>query len=189
VTQAPVLALPNFSQAFIIECDASGVGVGAVLMQENHPIAFLSQALKGKALHMSTYEKELFALVTAVHKWRPYLLGQSFVIRTDQQSLKFLLEQKVGTPFQQRWLTKLLGYDFLVEYKKGVENKVEDALSRRDSKAADISLSLLSLPVLGWVDDLKAQYLLDPKLQLLLTRWNNHELSTRKYSLRDGILL
>jgi hypothetical protein len=189
MTQAPVLALPNFSQPFIIECDASGVGVGAVLMQENRPIAFLSQALKGKALHMSTYEKELFPLVTAVHKWRPYLLGQSFVIRTDQQSLKFLLEQKVGTPFQQRWLTKLLGYDFLVEYKKGVENKVEDALSRRDSKAADISLSLLSLPVLGWVDDLKAQYLLDPKLQLLLTRWNNHELSTRKYSLRDGILL
>jgi hypothetical protein len=163
-----VLALPNFSKPFIIECDASGVGVGVVLMQDNRPIAFLSQALKGEALHMSTYEKELFALVTAVHKWRPYLLGQSFVIRTDQQSLKFLLEQKVGTPFQQRWLTKLLGYDFLVEYKKGVENKVADALSRRHSEAANISLSLLSLPVLGWVDDLKAQYLLDPKLQLLL---------------------
>jgi hypothetical protein len=55
----------------------------------------------------------------------------------------------------------------LVEYKKGVENKVADALSRRDSEAADISLSLLSLPILGWVDDLKAQYLLDPKLLLL----------------------
>jgi len=70
-------------------------------MQENRPIAFLRQALKGKALHMSTYEKGLFALVTAIHKWRTYLLGQSFVVGTDQQSLKFQLEQKIGTPFQQ----------------------------------------------------------------------------------------
>jgi hypothetical protein len=73
-------------------------------------------------MHMSTYEKELFALLTAIQKWRPYLLGQSFVVRIDQQSLKFLLEQKVGTHFQQKWLTKLLGYDFIVEYKKGVYN-------------------------------------------------------------------
>jgi hypothetical protein len=132
VTQAPVLALPNFSQPFLIECDASGVGIGAVLMQGNRPIAFLSKALMGKALHMSTYEKELFALVTVIQKWRPYLLGRPFVVKTDQQSLKFLLEQKVGTPFQQKWITKLLGYDFVVEYKKGVENRVADALSRKE---------------------------------------------------------
>jgi len=164
VTKALVLALPNFAQPFIIECDASGVGVGAVLMQDHHPISFLSQALKGEALHISTYEKELFALVTTVHKWRPYLIGQSFVVRTDQQNLKLLLEQKVGTPFQQRWLSKLLGYDFLVEYKKGVENKVSNALSRKDSAATEFSLSILSIPILSWVDELKAQYLVDPKL-------------------------
>jgi hypothetical protein len=137
VTQALVLALPNFSQPFLIECDASGVGIGAGLMQGNRPIAFLSKALKGKALHMSTYEKELYALVTAIQKWRPYLLGRPFVVKTDQQSLKFLLEQKVGTPFQQKWITKLLGYDFVVEYKKGVENRVADALSKKEGGRKD----------------------------------------------------
>lgn len=75
MTQDLVLALPNFAQPFVIECDAIGLGVGVVLMQENRPIAYLSKALKGRALHMSTYEKELFVLVIAIQKWRPYLLG------------------------------------------------------------------------------------------------------------------
>jgi hypothetical protein len=192
VTQAPVLALPNFSQTFIIECDASGFGIGAVLMQNKRPIAYISKALKGKALHMSTYEKELFALVTAIQKWRPYLLGQSFVVKTDQQSLKFLLEQKVGTHFQQKWLTKLLVYDFSVEYKKGVDNKVADALSRReDNDVSDVkvSLFLLSIPRAVWVEELKAEYASDQELQTLLNQWQNHKLDTTMYSCRDGLLL
>ena len=98
VMNPPVLALPDFSKPFIIECDASGVGIGAVLMQGQRPIAFHSQALKGRSLHLSTYEKEFLALVTAVKRWRPYLLGKPFIIKTDHQSLQFLLEQKIGTP-------------------------------------------------------------------------------------------
>lgn len=74
------------------------MGIGAVLMQGQRPIAFDSQALKGRSLHLSTYEKEFLALVTAVKRWSPYLLGKPFIIKTDHQSLKFLLEQKIGTP-------------------------------------------------------------------------------------------
>ena len=92
VSKPLVLALPDFNQTFIIECDASGSGLGAVLMQNHRPLAFHSQVLKGKALQLSTCERELLALVTAVHKWRPYILGKPFIIKTDQQSLKYILE-------------------------------------------------------------------------------------------------
>jgi hypothetical protein len=128
----PVLGLTNFSKHFIIECDASGEGIGAVLMQTGQPLAYLSQGLKGKSLSLSTYEKELLALVMAVKKWRHYLLGHSFRVRTDQQALKYLLEQRIGTPAQQKWVSKLLGFDFTVECRKGRENKVADALSRME---------------------------------------------------------
>jgi hypothetical protein len=78
VTSPPVLRLLDFSKTFTIECDACGTGLGAILMQEGQPIAYLSKALKGQSLFLSTYEKELLSLVTTVQKWRPYLLGQSF---------------------------------------------------------------------------------------------------------------
>lgn len=86
------MTLLNFAQPFVIKCDASGLGVGAILMQANRPIAYFSKELKGRALHMSTYENELFALVTIIQKWMPYLLGQAFIVRADQRNLKFLLE-------------------------------------------------------------------------------------------------
>jgi hypothetical protein len=138
---------------------------------------------------MSVYENELFALVTAIQKWRPYLLEKPFVVRTDQQSLKFLLEQKVGTPFQQKWITKLLGYDFVVEYKKWVENRVADALSRKEGWEEDGSLFLLSIPTAEWVEELKQQYQSDEELQPLWEKWLRNELDIQKYSTRDGVLL
>lgn len=68
----------------------------------------------------------------AIKKWRSYLLSWRFMIQTDQQSQKYLLERRVVTPMQQKWLIKLMGYDFVVEYKSGLDNKAADALLHHD---------------------------------------------------------
>ncbi|XP_041011286.1 uncharacterized protein LOC121255061 [Juglans microcarpa x Juglans regia] len=159
----------DFTQKFVIECDACGVGVGAVLIQNHKPIAFLSQALKGKNLTLSTYEKELLALVLAIKKWRPYLLGSIFTIRTDHLSLKYLLEQNVGTAAQQKWISKLLGYEFSIEYKKEIENKVVDALSRNDCQSDEAAVYAISYPTPVWLEELKQAYASDPVTQQQLS--------------------
>ncbi|KAK7286582.1 hypothetical protein RJT34_21675 [Clitoria ternatea] len=130
VTSAPVLAMPDFSKQFEIECDASGKGIGAVLTQDKKPIAFFSKGLADSSLTKSVYEKELMALVLAIQHWRPYLLGKKFTVFTDQKSLRYLLEQRITTQNQQNWLAKLLGYEFEIVYKVRASNKVADALSR-----------------------------------------------------------
>lgn len=90
---APVLALPHFDKPFEIETDASDVGVEAVLMQEGHPLAFLSRALGPRNQGLSTYEKEFMAILLAVDHWRSYLQGGEFLIRIDQRSLVHLDDQ------------------------------------------------------------------------------------------------
>jgi hypothetical protein len=130
MTSPPVLILPNFSLPFEVECDASGRGIGAVLMQQRQPVAFFSKALSDGNLAKSVYEKELMALVLCIQHWRHYLLGKEFIVYTDHKSLKHFLQQKVTSPDQQCWLAKLLGYQFEVKYKPRLENKAADALSR-----------------------------------------------------------
>lgn len=89
----PVLAYPDFSMPFVVETDACDVGVGAVLAQLEHPVAYYSRKLSAARQKASTYAKELWAITDSVRKWRHYLLGGTFVIRTDHHSLKNLLEQ------------------------------------------------------------------------------------------------
>ncbi|GKA43182.1 putative mitochondrial protein [Tanacetum coccineum] len=127
---APVLRMPDFSKEFSTETDASGVGLGAILLQEGHPIAFLSKTLSSKHQLMSTYEKEFLAIIQALDKWRGYLLDRNFKIKTDHFSLKYLLDQRMSTHAQLKWLPKFMGFDYEIQYKKGVENVTVDALSR-----------------------------------------------------------
>ena len=130
MTSTPTLAMPNFNEPLVIEFDASSAGIGAVLTQQGRPIAFMIRALGITKQSWSTYAKEMLAIVQAIRTWRPYLLGRKFYIQTDQRSLKYLMEQRIVTPKQQKWVSKLLGYDYEITYKPGRENSIADALSR-----------------------------------------------------------
>jgi len=130
LTQAPVLALPNFEKTFELECHASGVGVGAVLLQEGHPIAYFSEKLNGPSRNYPTYDKELYALVRALHTWEHYLVSKEFIIHTDHETLKYLKSQHKLNKRHAKWVEFLEQFPYIIKYKKGKSNVVADALSR-----------------------------------------------------------
>jgi hypothetical protein len=114
LVQAPVLAVPDFKQQFVLETDASDTGIGAVLMQNSHPIAYLSKHLCPRNQALSVYEKECLAILMAIDKWRPYLLHQKFLIRTYHKSLLHLTEQRVTSKMQHKALIKLMDLDYSI---------------------------------------------------------------------------
>ena len=130
MTEAPVLSMPDFDLPFELETDASNYAIGAVLLQQNHPIAFFSKKLSTQMCSASTYVGELFAIIEAVAKWRHYLLGRQFIIKTNHRSLKHLMDHVIQTPKQHHYLSKLLGFNYTIVYKPGRDNVVADALSR-----------------------------------------------------------
>jgi len=184
--QAPVLSLPLFDKQFVVETDACGQGIGAVLMQEGHPLAYISRQLKGKQLHLSIYEKELLAVIFAVRKWRHYLLQSHFIIKTDQRSLKYLLEQRLNTPIQQQWLPKLLEFDYEIQYRQGKENVVADALSRVEgSEVLHMAMTVVECDLLK---DIQAGYANDSQLQDIITALQRDPDSKKYFSWSQNIL-
>ena len=133
----PVLALPDPTLPFVVNCDASGYAVGAVLQQDRgsglQPVAFLSKKLTGAESRYPVHEQELLAIITALTSWRHYLSGTAVPVRvrTDHKSLIHFQTQPMISGRQTRWLETLADYDYVIEYVKGDENGVADALSRR----------------------------------------------------------
>jgi hypothetical protein len=175
-----VLSLPDFSQPFHIETDACGYGVGVVLTQNSHPLAHISKALSPRNQGLSVYEKEYLAILMAVEQWRHYLLHNEFVIHTDQRRLIHLNEQRLHTAWQQKVFTKLMGLQYRIHYRRGVENGAANALSRRGPPA---ELLVISAPTHEWLQDLVQWYDSDPEAQSLLSQLSLNPDSRPPFSL------
>ncbi|GJU45561.1 putative reverse transcriptase domain-containing protein [Tanacetum coccineum] len=129
---APILSLPEGSENFVVYCDASCKGLGAVLMQKEKVIAYASRQLKIYEKNYTTHDLELGAVVFALKMWRHYLYGMKCVVFTDHESLQHILDQKELNMRQRRWLELLSDYDCEIRYHPGKANVVADALSRKE---------------------------------------------------------
>ncbi|GJY58556.1 putative reverse transcriptase domain-containing protein [Tanacetum coccineum] len=125
---APILALPQGAKNFIVYCDASHKGLGAVLMQNEKVIAYASRQLKIHEKNYTTHDLELGAVVFALKIWRHYLYGTKCTVFTDHKSLQHILDQKELNMRQRRWLELLSDYDCEIRYHPGKANIVADAL-------------------------------------------------------------
>jgi hypothetical protein len=131
LTTAPVLAQPNNTKPFEVYCDASGTGLGCVLMQDNRVIAYASRALRPHEQNYPTHGLELAVVVHALKIWRHYLMGAHCNIYTNHKSLKYIFTQADLNMRQRRWLELIKDYDLEVHYHPGKANVVADALSRK----------------------------------------------------------
>jgi hypothetical protein len=131
LTTAPVLAQPDSTQPFDVYCDASGTGLGCVLMQNNRVIAYASKALRNHEQNYPTHDLELAAVIHALKIWRHHLVGAKCNIYTDHKSLKYTFTQADLNMRQRHWLELIKDYDLEVHYHPGKANVVADALSRK----------------------------------------------------------
>ncbi|GJZ20476.1 reverse transcriptase domain-containing protein [Tanacetum coccineum] len=129
--EAPILALPEGNDDFIVYCDASLQGLGAVLMQREKVIAYASRQLKPHEENYTTHDLELGAVIFALKIWRHYLYSTKCTVFTDHKSLQHILRQKELNMRQRRWLELLADYDCEICYHPGKANVVADALSRK----------------------------------------------------------
>ncbi|XP_056850683.1 uncharacterized protein LOC130500016 [Raphanus sativus] len=133
LTPALILVLPDFSATFELYCDASKLGIGAVLSQHGRPVAYFSEKLAGARSRYSTYDVEFYAIVQAIKHWRHYLVHRDFVLFTDHDALRHLDSQAKVSSRHAGWISYLQQFTFSIRHQSGATNRGADALSRRHS--------------------------------------------------------
>ena len=135
ISEPPILLLPDVTRTFILQTDASHIGIGAVLLQEDsagekRPIAFASRKLQPRESRFSTIERECLAIVWGITKFQEYLYGSEFILETDHQPLQYLRQAKFQNGRLMRWTLLLQPYRFLLRAIRGQDNVGADCLSR-----------------------------------------------------------
>jgi hypothetical protein len=162
LTTTPVLTMPDMEKPFSIYYDASGHGLGCVLMQDGHVIAYASRELRKHEEKYLTLELELAAVVHALKIWRHYIIDKRCEVYSDRKSLKYIFTQPNLNLRQRRWLELIKDYDLGIKYHPGKANIVADALSRRSHLNRLVTMELLpefykefEKLNLGWVSNTK----------------------------------
>ena len=145
LTTTPVLVIPDPLRDFEVFCDASGRGIGCVLMQDQRVVAYASKQLKPHEENYPTHDLELAAVVFALKIWRHHLYGVKFVVYSDHKSLKYLFDQKELNMRQRRWMEFLKDYDFELKYHPGKANVMADALSRKSLHLSTLMIQEMKL--------------------------------------------
>jgi hypothetical protein len=130
LTHAPLLQLPDFNKMFELECDASGIGLGGVLLQEGKLVTYFSEKLSGGCLNYSTYDKELYALVHTLQTWQHYLWPREFIIHSDHEALKHIHSQTNLNRWHATLVEFIESFPYIIKHKNGKDNIITDALSR-----------------------------------------------------------
>ncbi|KAM3328785.1 hypothetical protein ACQJBY_026108 [Aegilops geniculata] len=185
MANTPVLDLPHFKLPFVVETDACDTGVGAVWAQEGHPVAYMSKALGIQNSKLSIYEKEFMAVIMAIDKWRAYLQRGPFTILTDHQSLCSLTDQHLTTELQKKAMSKLLGLQFSIKYRKGSENNAADSLSRVGHL---LQMNALSNCQPEWAQEILSSYDMDSEATESLAQLAVKSPDARGYSLDKGLI-
>jgi hypothetical protein len=131
IIEQPILVLPDFSKTFQVKCDASGFAIGAVLSQDDRLIAYFSEKLNEAKVKYSTYDKEFFAVIQALKKWRHCLVPKEFVLYSDNHALQFMTQQEKLNQRHVKWVEYMQSFTFVIKHISGTANKVVDALSRK----------------------------------------------------------
>jgi hypothetical protein len=133
LTTAPLLVLPNFDIPFELHCDASKIGIGAVLSQLSKPVTYFSEKLKSAQLNYSTYNIEFYALVQSLKHWSSYLAYNDFILYSDHEALKHLNSQDKLSTRHAKWATFMQQFSFTIKHKSGALNKLADTFSQKTS--------------------------------------------------------